>query len=360
MAVRKVERRGRQVWRARVVMGGKSATAYRSRKDEAVEAEVMLRRKLQAARGEQSRTRKEEVPTYQEHWNSYIVDAEASNKPSTLDSKRSIFEHHLQSVFGKKRLDEIRVRDIDRFRARKLQTHSGKTVNNILTVLRHSLEVAARWEWIESVPSVSWAKAKKPEFRFLDFEEADRLVAAAEAEQLAHGMIVVALHTGLRLGELLALRWDAVDLKAGRLIVRHAVARGVVGTPKSGGSREVALSETVARTLKALRHLRGPLVFCKDDDAMLTKNEAKGPLRRARVRAGITALGWHDLRHTFASHLTMRGVPLKAVQELLGHATIEMTMRYAHLSPTVARDAVCLLDREHRGVTTGVTKTSAM
>lgn len=93
-------------------------------------------------------------------------------------------------MFGKKRLDEIRVRGIDRFRARKLQTHSGKTVNNILTVLWHSLEVAARWEWIEPVPSVSWAKAKKPEFRFLDFEEADRLVEAAEVEELAHGMIV--------------------------------------------------------------------------------------------------------------------------------------------------------------------------
>ncbi len=73
-------------------------------------------------------------------------------------------------------------------------------------------------------------------------------------------------------------------------------------------------------------------------------NEAKGPLRRVRTRAGITALGWHDLRNTFASHLTMRGVSLKPVQELLGHATIEMTMRYAHLSRNVTRDAVRALD----------------
>ncbi len=97
------------------------------------------------------------------------------------------------------------------------------------------------------------------------------------------------------------------------------------------------LNDTALAVLEEHRHLRGPLVFCNDDGSMLTKNKAKGPLRRARVRAGITALGWHDLRHTFASHLTMRGVPLKAVQELLGYATIEMTMRYAHLSPNVTQ-----------------------
>ena len=77
---------------------------------------------------------------------------------------------------------------------------------------------------------------------------------------------------------------------------------------------------------------------------MLNKGKCKHPIWSACRRAGLRQIGWHVLRHTFASHLVMKGAPLKAVQELLGHATIEMTMRYAHLSPSVRRDAVKLLD----------------
>jgi site-specific recombinase XerD len=103
--------------------------------------------------------------------------------------------------------------------------------------------------------------------------------------------------------------------------------------------------------LKKQRHLRGELVFCDEDGRMLKKGACKHPLWRTCKKAGLRRIGWHTLRHTFASHLVMKGVPLKAVQELLGHATIEMKMRYPHLSPYVAKEAVSLLDERGHGTT---------
>jgi integrase len=196
------------------------------------------------------------------------------------------------------------------------------------------------------VPEIECLKAPDPEFDFLDSEEAERLVAAGEGEWQT--MILVALRTGMRQGEMLALRWEDVDLLKGQLTVRRSVTRGVVTTPKSGRSRDIPLGDEVLAALKGHRPLRGQLVFCTGSGRMLKKNELKHPLWRATRRAGLRRIGWHMLRHTFASHLAMRGVPLKAVQELMGHATIEMTMRYAHLCPHVPRDAVKLLDHGGR------------
>ena len=190
-------------------------------------------------------------------------------------------------------------------------------------------------------PPIKWLKPPPPEFDFLTFDESNRLLAAAQGEWRT--MITVAVRTGLRLGELLGLSWTDVDLEAGRLFVRRAVARGVVGTPKNGRSREVALSQQAAAALAA-HPRRSLLVFSDPEGKMLTKGATNAPLANALKRAGLRHIGWHALRHTFASQLVMRGAPVKAVQELLGHSTIEMTMRYSHLSPDARRDAVSLLD----------------
>jgi site-specific recombinase XerD len=100
----------------------------------------------------------------------------------------------------------------------------------------------------------------------------------------------------------------------------------------------------VLKALKAHRHLRGPLVFCNMDGSELRPDQTRNGLEYAYRLAGLRAIGWHVCRHSFASHLAMRGAPLKAIQELLGHATIQMTMRYAHLAPEVAREVVRMLD----------------
>jgi integrase len=298
------------------------------------------------------------VPTIREFSTIFIETSRIRNKPSSIDAKNALLNCHLLPLIGDLRLDEVDYTVIDDLKlalARKTitrvakdkletaRTLSPKTVNNALMVLHRMLVTARKRGLIDHVPDFEWLRSPLPEFDFLDFDEANRLVNATEDPQLKT-MVLTALRTGMRHGELLALRWQDVDLVAGRIMVRQNVVRGRIGTPKSGKPREIPLGDEVRAALKAHRHLRGPLVFSDLDGHMLTDSEPKNPLMHACKRAGLRNVGWHVLRHTFASHLAMRGATLKVIQDLLGHASITMTMRYAHLAPEVGRDAVKLLD----------------
>jgi integrase len=196
---------------------------------------------------------------------------------------------------------------------------------------------------IEVVPTFKWMKKRRPEFDFLDFEEAERLLGATPSEFQA--MVATGLKAGLRLGELLALRQTDVDLVNGQIFVKRSVWKRTFGTPKNGLSRRVPIPPSLTRILRDHRHLRGELVFCQEDGSLLTRDMIKRVLPRACRKAGLDrTIQWHVLRHTFASHLVMRGEPLKVVQELLGHANIEATMIYAHLSESRLKQAVAKLD----------------
>ena len=291
-----------------------------------------------------------EVPTLEQFSTEFVdVYARIENKLSEVEAKQRILRNHIVPFFGSMRLNKIGAEQVARYKAAKLKLeYDPKSINNQLAILRRLLAVAVEWGRLEHVPPLKWLmRAPPPAFDFLTFQEAERLVNGASPEWRA--MIITALKTGLRHGELLALRWQDTDLVAGRVVVRRSLSGKKIDTPKNHKTREVPLSDEAVRALKAHRHLRGELVFCDESGAIRTRYLCKWPLWNACKRAGLRLIGWHVLRHTFASHLVMRGAPLKAVQELLGHADITMTMRYAHLSPDARRDAVQLLDAPANG-----------
>ena len=287
---------------------------------------------------------KKEAPTVSEFYSLYLSYSENNNTPSTAYAKKSIFTVNVLPAFGTHRLDQIRPPDLEAYKSKKLaQGYSKKTINNHLAALGKMLSLAKEWGLIEGVPKMRLFRLEPTDFEFLTFEEEPRFLVAVPPEWRTFAL--VPLKTGVRVGELLVLKWEDLDLVAGRMMVRRTLWHDQEVLPKGNRVREVPLGNEVMAALKAHRHLKGPYVFCDPSGKPFNHSKVKRVVPRACQKAGLAKrLTTHDLRHSFASHLVMRGVTLKAVQELLGHATIEMTMRYAHLSPDVKRDAVKLLD----------------
>jgi integrase len=188
------------------------------------------------ATGSAPETRKE-VPTFNTFAAEFMASyAKANNKPSEQTAKASILGKHLRPAFGSMPLDRIGVQEVERLKAALLEKVSRKRVNNILNVLSKILKYAHELELIEKVPRIKTLKVAPTKFDFFTYEELDRLVDAATEEPDWQAAILVAGDGGLRLGEILALRWEDVDLKTGTLTVMRTDWRGQVGAPKGGGS----------------------------------------------------------------------------------------------------------------------------
>jgi integrase len=344
MSVRWNEQRKR--WMVDVVFDHADGRQERVRKTAPVNTRRGAEEYERKLRNEIATGKRREVPTFDEFFPEFMERYSAvHNRPHENKLRRLVVKNHLGPALGRKKLDAITPRDVDAYKAAKLAAGlNPKTVNNHLALLSRVLGCAAEWEITGPPRKFKRLKVAAAPFDFLTFEEADRLIAAGGDWQT---MITVAARTGLRQGELLALRWQDVDLVGRRLMVRRSAVNGDVAAPKNGKTREVPLSAEAHAALKSQRAvsaMRGELVWPHREGRLLTANDCWWPLIYACRRAGLREIGWHTLRHTFASHLVMRGASLKAVQELLGHASMEMTLRYAHLSPQARTDAVALLD----------------
>jgi integrase len=268
----------------------------------------------------------------------------ADHGKRSLTEDRRILTTRILPAFGTDLLVKRLTADqVGQYERRRISEVSAFTVANELTVLRHMLRLARRWGYLEHVPEIELPKKPEGRQRYLEPDEITRLLSACRRSKNPRllPIVTLALNTGMRKGEILDLAWERVDLATSRITLYRT---------KSGKPRGVPLNRAVYDGLVALEpdstRGEGP-VFKRRNGA------AWGQIRTAFTgalkKAGISGFRFHDLRHTAASHLVMRGASLKDVQEILGHSDLKMTQRYAHLSPTHLRGAVERLE----GLTAG-------
>lgn len=284
------------------------------------------------------------VKEYSSRW---MVLQEFEEESKTVYEK--YFRLFLIPVLGTLTLDQINSAQIDRVReAIRLKANgkprSAKYRNMIMACLGHMLMKAEEWELIDKAPRMPpRVKGPPKEIEMYTSGELDRLrVKAKEMGTNAYLMVLLGSDAGLRIAEMVGLRWDDIDLKKGLLVVRQQeTVRRRVKLPKSKKSREVPLSAVLQEALKEAKHLN-ERVLVDEEGKSLRHAHVEWLLRLCVKRAGLVSYkSPHKLRHSFASRLISEGrASMKTVQELLGHAGLSTTLLYLHSEPGEAEAAI--------------------
>ncbi len=264
---------------------------------------------------------------------------------------------NLVVAFGQQHLDEVAPPAVEKFKTDRLKVVMPATINRDLAVLKRIYNLILKGQLLpdvsvpESLPRrIHLLRENNLRIRYLSFQEyqelllaCDRLHAKRSPATRAQAidmkpLLIVGVNTGMREGEILMLKWADIDFKGTNITVHHG---------KGGQPRPVPMNRHVVETLENLpRRIDSPYIFCHKEHGKRTGK----PFHWIKIgwdsllkEAGITNLRFHDLRHTCASWLVMRGVPLQKVQQILGHKSYQTTLRYAHLAPDQGKAAVDLL-----------------
>ncbi len=336
------------------------------------QAEMALRRQMTEVRV----VAPEERMTVQEAGERYLhhIEHVKHRKPSTVQDYRIILNKHLVPHFGSKSIDRVDPRDVASYITAKSRPKykgglSRKTIVNHLNFAHGLFAFALRRGWCTSNPVAATdrpeAEHVDADIRFLDLAELEALVASAakRATDIPEGdgepdvrgytdhvLYLTAAMTGMRLGELVALRWRDVDTAASVIRVRRNYTRGNLGTPKSRrSSRALPMAGRLGGELehhfkRSLYQGDGDLVFCHPQtgdpyDAsqicirFYSAMNAAGMGDRCGRGGGIT---FHSLRHTFGTRMAAAGVPMRTLQEWMGHRNLATTEIYADFAPDPA------------------------
>ena len=309
---------------------------------------VLKKRKVEIAENKFLDIKKEQKIKFEEFVDEYL---EVHCKPNNKSWRKSdyLILNKLKKNFADKYLHEITPKDITKYKAERIkeikkakrndgreQFISPATVNRSLAVLKSMFNKAILWNKAEHNPcsAVKMFKENNQRLRFLEREEIDKLLANC-CEHL-RSIVIVALNTGMRKSEILGLKWQDIDIKRNIIYLYNT---------KNGDKREVPMNEVVQKTIiGVLKHPDSQYIFCNKEGKPY--GNVRTSFFTALKKSGIVNFRFHDLRHTFASYLVMSGVDLNTVRELLGHKSIEMTLRYSHLSPDHKKKAVDLLGKQ--------------
>lgn len=317
--------RGR-IWYADYYVQGKRVQISTGTANERKAQKFFALRLAEADRGEYVKPRKVPLSEFGEQ---YLAFAKV-NKRSWVRDKQILV--HLNEFFGSALLRDIGPLQVEQYKQARIKRVSPATVNREVALLKHLFNLAAKWGSFQGknpVLLVKFFDEDNDVLRVLSPEEQERLLQ--HCAPYLQDLIVFAVNTGLRAGDILNLTWEEVDLEQG--IVNPKVR-------KNRRQLEVPLNDDAERVVRAWWGIRKcGYVFYNPETGDRFKDLWLG-LKKACRKAGLEDVNWHTFRHTFASRLNRNGTDLVTIKELLGHSEVSVTMRYAHTSREAKRRAV--------------------
>jgi len=307
------------------------------------EALLQLAREIQIQMNAETNASAEELNTklFDDLCDEYLIHSKTHKKPNSYRRDQGMIKN-LKSVFSGKPIGTITPYDLEKYKVARIEEVTQSTVNRELTCIKHMFNMAVEWGHLKSnhLRIVRNFRESPGRLRYLTITESEKLIESC-ADHL-RPIVIMALHTGCRKGEILSLTWADVDLENRVLTIRKS---------KNNEIKIIPINGFLYETLVALpKNGDSQPVFTGSDGKPYV--DIKRSFATALKKAGIKNFRFHDLRHTFASHLVMAGVDIRAIQELMGHKDIRMTMRYSHLSDAHLREAVKKLENGTTFVTT--------
>lgn len=309
------------------------------------EREIMAKKK--ADDEAKQALQKREKTTFSDAFNKYLTQATADRGYDALKTEKGCYKNWIEPVIGNKPLKNIVPFNLEKIKRDMAKTSkSPRTIEYVLAIIRQTFNYAKNNNMFAGDSPTSKVKVPRVDnkrTRFLNRDEADLLLSELKSCPQVYNMALLSLHTGARAGEIFSLTFSCIDLDTGTVLLKDT---------KNRDSRTVYLtvsSKEVLIRLMTEKYNRNDLVFPNKKGKKYSQipkvyRKITGKLFNQDIEDSRQRVIFHTLRHTFASWLVMDGVDLYRVQKLMGHKTLSMTQRYAHLAPDTLKRAISSIE----------------